>query len=181
MLRGAMQSGGRSGTRLLGLLVCALVLGGCHDLDRFDTSNGGAYCGSIVTAPFIRDTSYPPNMRMQLHLDTSTLTTTPGDITTEDTLCGAQPLFKDAQMRALSEVESDPLGQMQFGEGREQNLFAWVDTTCHGTVLAIVSLMQNDDVEVRLLKPESAPPAGEKPHSGFAVFQLKRHKNDCGF
>ena len=181
MLRGAMQSGGRFGTKLPGLLLCALVLGGCHDLDRFDTSNGDAYCGSIVTAPFIRDTSYPPNMRMQLHLDTSTLTTTPGDISTDDELCSAGPLIKNSQMRALAEVQSDPLSQMQFGEGREQNLFAWVDTTCQGTLLAIVSLMQNDDVEVRLLKPEPAPPSGEKPHSGFAVFQLKRHKGDCGF
>jgi hypothetical protein len=181
MLWSAMRSRSRIGRQLPVLLLSALVLGGCHDLDRFDTTSGDAYCGSIVTAPFIRDASYPPNMRMQLHLDTSSLTTAPGDLTTDDALCSSGPLFKSAQMRALDEVQSDPISQMQFGEGREHNFFAWVDTTCQGTVLAVVSLMKNDDVEVRLLKPEPAPPAGEKPHSGFAVFLLKRHKGDCGY
>ena len=172
----------KRGTYVTGLvLLSALALGGCHDLDRFDTRNGDAYCGSIVSAPFIRDPSYPPSMRMQLRLDTNTLTTTPGTITTDDTLCSSGPLFKDAQMRALSEVESDPLSQLSFGEDREQNFLAWVDTTCQGTVLAVVSLMKNNDVEVRILKPEPAPPPGEKPHSGFAVFQLKRHTGACGF
>lgn len=176
-----MQARGRHVVGLGAVFLSVLVLGGCHDLDRFDTTSGDAYCGSIVTAPFIRDASYPPDMRMQLHLDTSSLTTTPGDITTDDTLCSSGPLFQGAQMRALEEVQSDPISQMQFGEGREHNFFAWVDTACQGTVLAVVSLMKNDAVEVRLLEPEPAPAKGDKPHSGFAVFQLERHKGDCGY
>ncbi len=43
-------------------------------------------------------------------------------------------------------------------------------------ILAVVSLLKNDDVEVRLMRP---PPPGEKP--GFGLFPMTRHKDDCGF
>ena len=50
-------------------------------------------------------------------------------------------------------------------------------------LLAVVSLLRNDEVEVRLMKPPAAPTgsATEPPPAGFALFQLTRHKSDCGF
>ena len=54
---------------------------------------------------------------------------------------------------------------------------------CEGPMLAVVSLLRNDEVEVRLMKPPAAPTgsATEPPPAGFALFQLTRHKSDCGF
>jgi hypothetical protein len=162
---------------LLGCIAgCALA--GCSTVDRFNTKPGEAYCGSIVSASFVRDGQYPPDMRMGVTLDMDKLSTTPGTITTDDTLCPKGPLFKNVKMRALQELLNDPLSLMQFGEGRVYNFFAWVDSDCQGTMLVVVSLMSDDNVEVRLLKPEPASATG---HSGFAVFQLSRHEGGCGF
>ena len=86
-------------------------------------------------------------------------------------------------MRAIEQVQSDQLSLLEFGDGRELNFLAWVDSTCLGPVLAVVSLLKNDGVELRLLKPRPAPgenaPAAERP--GFIVFTLSRYDEGCGF
>jgi len=121
---------------------------------------------------------------MRLQLDTDALTTFPGTLTTDDEIgiCGATPLFGDARLRAIEQVQSDQLSLLEFGDGREFNLLCWVDS-CLGPMLAVVSLMKNDTVEVRLLKPRPEPndstPAAERP--GFIVFTLRRYSEGCGF
>jgi hypothetical protein len=177
---------GRIGPALAGL--ASLVALGCRDIDRFDTEGTSAYCGSMVSAPFLNDGFLPengrPNLSMRLHLDTDALTTYPGTLTTDDQvgICGATPLLTDARLRAIEQVQSDQLSLLEFGDGREYNFFAWVDS-CLGPLLAIVSLMKNDAVEVRLLKPRpesgETTPAAERP--GFVVFTLKRYTEGCGF
>jgi hypothetical protein len=175
-----------------------VLLSGCRTLDRFDTPKGEAYCGAIVSAPFVRE-GFAQDLRMRLTLDTSKLTTTPGTISTDDgnvACTSRQPQLADAPMVATEAIFHDQLSTFDFGEGREQNFFAWVDSSCTGQMLAVVSLMKNDDVEVRLLKPPAAPAApsdggtsdagtapdaGVSPSPGFALFQLARQKGDCGF
>jgi hypothetical protein len=175
------------------LLLGALSTLGCRDLERFDTSGDEAYCGAMISAPvfhegFVQDGA-PPTLRLRMELDSNNLTATPGRITTDDSergLCSdsSSPLFDDARLRAIPETLHDPVSTMDFGEGREHSLLAYVDSTCSGTMLALVSLMRNDDVELRLFKPAPAAaaeaPAAERP--GFAVFQLKRQTEEsCGF
>ena len=128
----------------------------------------------------------PPNLEIALTLDTSQLSTVPGKLHSSDSkngLCPGQPLFDGADLRAIPEVEHDALSALTFGEGHEHDFFAWVDSTCQGTLLAVVSLLKNNQVEVRLFKPAHTPapnaPPAAKP--GFAVFHLEAQKGGCGF
>lgn len=174
----------------LALALAALAALGCQDVDRFDTEDGAAYCGSMISAPEFNEAltpaGVPSRLRLRLELDTDALTTRPGTLTSDDTeggLCSPASLFDQAPLRAIPEMFHDPLSSFEFGDGREHNFFAWVDSTCQGTVLAVVSLMQNDDVEVRLLKPAADPAEGATPaeRPGFGVFILKRRNSGCGF
>jgi len=174
------------------LLTATVLLtsSACRDLDRFDTGEGEAYCGSLVNAAFAREgflpEGAPPALEMRLRLDIDRLASRPGAVSTDDAeggLCAPEPLFDEAPLRAIDEAFHDPLSLLEFGAGREHNLLVWVDSSCVGTMVGVVSLMKNDDVEVRLLKPALEPPAGASPaeRPGFALFCLRRHQDDCGF
>jgi hypothetical protein len=169
--------------------LAAAVLGawfalGCRNIDRFETEEGTAYCGPMVNLAQNGFVSRQPNLRMQLELDMSSLTVQPGYVTTGVTdggLCHPLPLFSQAPLRAIPEIMNDQLALLEFGDGREYNFFAWVDSNCLQTVVAVVSLMKNDDVEVRLLKPRPAPGEGtpEADQPGFILFHLSRQKKPC--
>jgi hypothetical protein len=172
---------------------------GCHNLDGFSTKPGYAYCGTIPTDPAFQDglvpADQPPSLELALTLDISKLTSEPGILTSNDAgkgLCGDLPLFQDELVRAIPEVDHDALSTLSFGEGHEHDFFAWVDSTCQGTMLAVVSLMKNDYVELRLFKPARLPPSDATPAEtpGFAVFHLdpdrrpqagEVKKNGCTF
>jgi hypothetical protein len=168
--------------------VFASLLSSCQSLARFDTQNGAAYCGSIVGAQFIRtpmesDVGFQRDLRLRLEIDTDHLTTVPGKITTDDAAdgpCLPQATFEKANLRVTPEVVHDTLSTMTFEDGQVQNIVAWVDSTCRGPMLAIVSLVKNDHVDVRLLKPATGPPDTAKRDS-FALFSLDRLENGCGF
>ena len=177
--------------RLLGLLG-TLALVGCHNLDDFTTKEGEAFCGSIVGANFqtgFVPRDQPPDLTVALTLDTGKLTAQPGFLSSDDAgkgLCGEQPLFQDAPIRSIPVVDSDAISTLSFGEGHEHDFFAYVDSTCQGTMLAVVSLMKNNQVELRLFKPAPLPPRdtmtptppAEEP--GFAVFHLRVVKRGTG-
>jgi hypothetical protein len=182
----------RRGLRLmtLGVALGALAAGGCRSLDRFDAEKPAAYCGGVVGASAFQagfiPTGSPPSLELKLQLDTSALTTRPGTLSTNDAgtgICADSALFTDAPLRAIPEVLHDALSQLEFGEGHEQDFFAWVDSTCKGTMLAVVSLLSNGAVEVRLLKPAPDLPPMTDPAdlSGFALFYMQRNPNGCGF
>ena len=100
-------------------------------------------------------------------------------------LCSADglALFNGAPLRTMPALDRDPLSSVEFGSGRDYNFFAWVDSSCQGTMLAVVSLMRNDDIELRLLKPKPlpAPGAGPADQPGFGLFYLSRPNSGCGF
>lgn len=178
--------------RARALLVIGASLGlstGCRDgLERFDTGPNEAYCGSVVSGTFVRE-GFPVELRLRATIDTDNLTTIPGTLSTNDTdpeienPCLPSARLKDSPMRATDALLHDQLSSFEFGTGRDHNFFAWVDSSCEGPYLAVVSLMRNDDVEVRLMKPPApAADAGAGPApAGFALFQLGRQKGDCGF
>jgi len=182
----------RSRLHLAGALGFGLCLASCRSLDRFDTPGAAAYCGSIVGAPLFHEgfvpTGTPPSLELRLKLDTAALSTRPGTLTSSDLQTGfcssaGHALFEEAPLRAIPEMFHDTLSEMQFGEGHEQDFFAWVDSNCQGTMLAVVSLLTNGAVEVRLLKPAADPPpnAGPEQKPGFALFDLKRSDSGCRF
>lgn len=163
---------------LLGVLSAVLSCTACSDLDRFDNSDGSAYCGQIIDGTFVRE-GFDRQLGLELRLDTSRLQSVPGEITTfdDDTgPCQPEPMFTRANLRVPQASLADPLSTLQLDDNREQNIVAWVQSNCRGAMLAVVSLMKSDDVEVRLL----APPAGSEPEGSFGVFHLTRH-NSCSF
>lgn len=181
----------RLGRATAGLLLCGGIALGCSDLDKFQLGDDEAYCGSLVSAPlfhhgFVPDGS-PPALRLRLHLDVDELTTRPGRLTSDDRdrgLCrdSKQALFEDAPLRAIPEVLHDPISTLDFGQGREHTFFAYVDSSCQGTMLAVVSLMKSEEVEVRLFKPALASADDTENGAGYALFYLKPRKADnCGF
>jgi hypothetical protein len=174
--------------------LAALALGGlvsCHDISRFNTDGAAAYCGAIVgTPPFnvgFIPTGAPPNLELRLRLDTSALTTRPGSLTSNDAangFCKPAPLFDEAPLRAIPELLHDALSQADLGEGRQHTFFTWVDSTCETSMLAVVSLLTNGAVEVRLLRPgPDLPPMANMDDKGpgFALFYLQRSETGCGF
>lgn len=169
-----------------------LAVAGCRSLDRFETEEPEAYCGSLVGAPLFHEgfvpTNAPPSLSLRLELDMSSLTTRPGVLASNDQATGLcrekeRPLFDEASLRAIPQLANDALSQADFGEGHDHDFFAWVDSTCQGTMLAVVSLLKNDAVEVRLLKPAPDVPqnAGPERQPGFALFYLERRNGGCGF
>jgi hypothetical protein len=181
------------------IALCAIAASSCGDLDSFSSKPGDAYCGTIglpiFQTGFVDDDS-PATLELALTLDMSKLDTLPGVLRSNDPqgICGTadapQVLFADAPLRAIPELQHDVLSALTFGEGHEHDFFAWVDSTCQGTMLAVVSLMKNNYVELRLFKPAPLPgphpTAAESP--GFALFHLNPkdlYKSDeqggCGF
>jgi hypothetical protein len=77
----------------------------------------------------------------------------------------------------------DVISGIQITQDHEQDIFAWVDSSCQGTFVAIVSLMVDAKVEVRLFKPMKETDAGAPAtqRSGFGVFSLSRNDAGCGF
>ncbi len=159
-------------------LLCSL---GCNDLDRFDNGDGSAYCGNVVVGSFVRS-GFDNLPRMQLQLDMSSLDRIPGRMTMDDASdgpCAPRATFDGAPLRISAAMQADALSQFNFGEGRELNLLTWVDSACDGAYLAVVSLLHDDTVEVRLMRSE-ANEEGEEV-GPFAIFKLSRHSEDCGF
>jgi hypothetical protein len=169
-------------------LALALACAGCRDLSRFDSKPGAAYCGAIIGTPEFQDgllPAGPPNLTLKLTLDTAKLNSEPGILSSNDEangLCSStgDPLFQDAPLRAIPQIDHDVLATMSFGEGHDQDFFAWVDSRCQGTILSLVSLMRNDQVEVRLFKPGPIHATGPE-RSGFALFPLTAQPHGCGF
>jgi len=175
----------------------------CRSLDRFDTKNDAAYCGQLVSAPAFNDGFVPElqdgepklQLTMKLTLDTSQLSTFSADkatqvgaLTSNDAelgLCapGGQALFESSPVRGIPQVDHDTISTLTFGEGHDEDFFAWVDSTCQGTMLALVSLLRKGDVELRLFKPAPLPPPMASPDQrpGFGLFYLKRDEKGCGF
>lgn len=199
------------GTRLclLGALVAAAP--GCSSLDRFDTRGDAAFCGDLVRAPRFQGGLLPlgvrpPTLGLRLELEAEKLVPHPlvtpataedsptetytivGHLTSDDRergLCAEsqRALFEEAPLRTIPELDHDVLKLFEFGEGRDSNFMAWVDSTCQGTLLAVVSLMHNGSVEVRLLKPAALAPPDAEPakRPGFGLFYLHREETGCDF
>jgi len=181
------------------LMLCAGSAVSCGDLEGFTSKPGEAYCGTIGLPPFqdgfVKEGS-PSTLELALTLDVDKLSSEPGTLNSKDPqgICGTadapQVLFLNAPLRAIPELQHDLLSALSFGEGRGHGFFAWVDSTCQGTVVAVVLLMKNNYVELRLFKPMPFPgpkaTAAERP--GFALFHLNPkplHLSDkeggCGF
>lgn len=170
----------RGGFALLGLAACS-------SLDGYSTGGDAAYCGELVAASFVSSGLLPDGFTgstpAELEIDVGALSTVPGQLWTRDEetgLCAPEPLFDGARLRAVEPVLHDAIATLDFGEGRDHNFFVWVDSTCLGSMLGVVSLMRNKRVELRLFKPapvSSQATAAERP--GFGVLVFERREQGC--
>jgi hypothetical protein len=159
-----------------GIGALGVTLAGCRSLDRFDTGDDGAFCGSIIDSSFTRR-GFEPGLAMRLTLDIDALHDNPGRLSTNDVegLCAPRASFEGARLHVTPELFADPLSLLEFGSTRDHNFVAWVDSTCQGSAFAVISLMHTGEVEVRLLRRGLT--ANDETPGDFAVFQLER--TDC--
>ncbi len=159
------------------LIACGALIG-CNDVSRFSTAADESYCGNVVSGAFVRE-GFGPGVRMRMSFDADKLADMPGLISTDD------GMFDNAMMRRIDQLANDPLSTLQFGEGRVRNLLLGIEPTRGSTAFAVVSLMDNGSVEVRVLR--GAPlPRGVNAYpvetiQMFGVFPLIRQKGKCGF
>jgi hypothetical protein len=167
------------------LLALGLLLwpAGCRDLSSFSTGPD-RFEGAVVQGDFVR-AGVAASTTLCLTLDTDHLQDGPGALSTSD------GRFHAAALRPIPQIWHDPLSTLSFGEGRLKNL-VYVATASTpfadgngNDVLAVVSLMQSGDVEVRLLRGAPGLAAdGGAPASGgnlFAVFDLVRQPGPCSY
>lgn len=159
------------------ILLLALALGAaCKNVSKFTTRADERFEGPVATGSFVR-AGTAEGVRMCLFLDADRLQDTPGSLTTSD------GRFRAAPLRPIPQIWHDPLSTLKFGDGRVQNLVYVATPAAAGEADAtvIVSLMESDAVEVRILR--GAPPvdAGATGSEIFAVFHLDRQTGPCAF
>lgn len=152
------------------LALCLLIA--CRDNSRF-SSRGDRFQGTIVQGSFVR-AGLDPNVEMCLTLDTDHLQDNPGAITTSD------GRFKSAAMRPIPQIWHDPLSTLNFGDGRVQNLVYAASPADTTDAMIVVSLMQSDDIEVRIMRGAPLQDGGTNA-ALFAVFHLERREGPCSF
>ena len=187
-----MTRGFRAAAAALPVFLCAAVAVACDDVERFSTEPGKAYCGAITLGSSFR-MGLSPRVQMRLRFDAAQIDgpESPGTLSTYEAGTGDQPerrLLDDAELRPMPAMAHDPLSRLEFGDGRERNAIYAVspgDPEAE-SMLAIVSLRADEQVEVRLLRAGSKvagdgtpPPEGRR--AIFGIFTLSRQKGDCGF
>jgi hypothetical protein len=184
--------------RLLGCALLLPVTAGCRNLDRFDTQPGESYCGSLVGQETIA-TGFHSNWEgsrdistLSLKLNTAAFfekSGVPAVISSNDAAfgpCGPnQPLFVQAPMRTIGAALGDRLSTLRLGEDHQLDFTTYVESTCSGSMVGILSLLQSGDVELRLLRPapmaDGDDAATADTTARFGLFVLKKTKEGCGF
>jgi hypothetical protein len=187
----------------LPLLAVALAGLSCTDLDHFSNGKGDAYCGAITLGGSFR-AGFSPRVQMRLHVDASRLDGpgSAGTLSTFEAADSARPerrLLDDAVLQRIPALENDPLSQLDFGEGRLRSVIFGVtpndpdvraakgsaEPPPSESILAILSFLNDDRIEVRLLRPGVVSPSSEPVPDGrrplFGVFPLSRQVGQCGF
>ncbi len=177
-----------AGLSIVAIVTCSLAvattIAGCRDTSRF-SSRGDRFEGAIVKGNFVRS-GLGEDVRMCLTLDTDHLQDAPGSITTSD------GRFQAAPLRPIPQIWHDPLSTLSFGDGRVQNLLyaaaplAGDAGSSEGQdVMVVISLMQTDHVEVRVVRGAPQTDAGLPPAGSasalFGVFNLDRQPGPCAF
>jgi hypothetical protein len=154
-------------------IVLLAALPACRDLSRF-SSGDDHYEGPVVRGSFVR-AGIAEDTEVCLTLDIEHLQDAPGTMSSTD------GRFHTTPLRPIPQIWHDPLSSMSFGEGRVKNLMYAVTPSADGgdgqDMLVVVSLMQTNDVEVRLMR--SAP--GGSTNAVFGVFTLSRQRGACSY
>jgi hypothetical protein len=172
----------------LALVAAAIALAGCEDFSRYSTKPGEAYCGAVTLGSDFR-AGLSPRVQMSLVLDASKLDGpgSPGTISTFELTDFAHDTgikaFDEAPLRRIKAMEADPLSRLDFGDGRERSAIYAVSPAddAAAPMLAVLSLIHDGSVEVRLLRPGREGEVGGDDGEIFGLFSLFRRPGGCGF
>lgn len=177
----------------------------CHGVDRFDTRNGEVYCGKLVGQRVISLGFEEPGWSGSANEDTLELAKLrtgelfkgngiAAEVSSNDAAFGPcaseqKPLFERAKLRTIGQTLGDRLSAMQLGEDHDEDFVTFIDSTCSGSMVAILSLIQDGKVELRLLRPAKAAnldalqPTALNPDQveRFGLFQFTKSKEGCEF
>ncbi len=148
---------------------------GCTDVQDYSTAAGECYQGRIIEAEFVRS-GFESGVVVWLSLDTEAFSQgdIAGRITSNDGRFSATPV------RQMPQVAHDSLSMLHFPGGRLRNYLAHCVTKDGVGVFLVISLMENEDVELRVMRPAwPEPGTGEVPEGLFGVFRLVR-ASSCG-
>jgi hypothetical protein len=151
------------------------------------------YCGGLVSEQFASEgfdawIGKDQSLKLSHTLDTDHLDDLPGTLRSNDAdfgPCAPLPLFKDAPLRVIQSARGDRIANLRLGEDHEEEILAFVDSTCSGSMLTILSLVQDGSTELRLLRPapDVRVPVTAQPR--FGVFTLSKtsvtEQSGCDF
>lgn len=154
---------------VLGLVAIAA----CSDLDRYATSQDEVWRGQVVESRYVRR-GFDDLPTLELApLDLSNTTSAPGRITTSD------GTFVDAALLPIAPAAYDAFGQLDLGQGRTKSFPFFVEVTAgpHAgeLALAILSLLDDETLELRIVRGTGADPDGDDL---YGLFPLSRQKRD---
>lgn len=143
------------------------ALASCNDVTSY-SNNGDHWEGQIVQGAYLRS-GLGADVTMFLTFDGAEFQGSPGAITTND------GHFHQSVLRPIPQAWHDSISLMDFGEGRVKSMMYAVAPSGpnEADVLAVVSLMKDSTIEVRLIR--GAPggmTSGDSPL--FGVFMLGR-------
>lgn len=174
LARQASASTSRRATAAKTGLACAvmLVLAACEQPGRYSTGKGSLE-GVVEGSDLVR-AGFAVGTRVCLELDTRKLQDKPGALSSSDAR------FARTALRPLPPLASDTLSNLSFADGQVRNLVFAVRERSGSPrdVLAIVSLLDDDRVELRLL---DGAPGAEGPEPLYGVFALERKETPCSY
>ena len=170
--------------RLLPILALALFWLACSDLDDYRTDEDEVFQGLIAgsatgdageDSSFIRS-GFPSYTKMELTFDPDRVDSSPGVISTSDTVNKTAGHFNSARLEPIKPLSHDPLTYYTFpGGGRLFNyLFSARIADEPRSALVFLSLMEEGDIEVRVIAPAATAEDGRQLDELFGVFRLKR-------
>ena len=165
--------------------VGLLLSQACTENSDFSNTENDCYKGAIVNADFLLG-CFDPSTEMYLKLDVDQLERGCPDaafITTTDNR------FDRAPVQQPEHIAVDSLSTFNFPSGRNKNYLAFVHQDDAIPSTAVISLMENGKVEVRLIRlstpaltcsedTNTAEDCSSPNANLFGLFQLKR-TTDC--
>ena len=148
------------------LALFAIAAAGCADEDAFTTSSGECFRGAIVGADIVR-AGFDAEVRALLTIDVRRLAGGTGEA---GRLWTTDRLFEAAPVSQMQQISNDTISLFQFPGGRIRNYLAHARAGDGTPAMVVISLMENDSVELRIIRPPSGEAGG--PPTLFGVFRL---------
>jgi len=167
MIARVLLRGARMGLVLFGV-------SSCRNVEAFSTGTDDHFEGTVVQGGFVRS-GFEAGTRLCVTLDGKRLNDLPGNMSSSD------GRFKAAALRPIPQVFHDPISTFNFGEGRARNLMYVASglTEDSAEATAVISLMESEQIEVRVFR--GAPGNDRAPRPLFGVFLLQRERGSCSF